>query len=384
MNQNSLHSAGAFEKNATRITFFMAGFATAVWAALVPYAKVNAGVDEGTLGLLLLCLGGGALIAMPLTGMLTSKFGCRSVLTCSVLIFSLMLPVLSSISSIPLLVIALLAFGVGIGTTDCAMNMQAVIVERSLAKNMMSGFHGLYSVGGIVGAGIMSLLLIVGLSPQSACIILTVCLIATLFFIRKGLFNFSDEQDGPAFAIPKGTVLVLGFICFIIFLTEGTVLDWSAVFLTEYRSMPEQLGGLGFACFSALMTLGRLTGDKLVSLYAPYKIVVIGAVIAAIGLTLSLCVPYWPIALVGYGLIGIGCANIAPIMFSAAGKQKSMPQSIAIPAITTLAYTGVLAGPALIGFIAHQSTLPIAFLFVVFALILVALISTKITVLHQK
>ncbi|MCU5772123.1 MFS transporter [Erwiniaceae bacterium BAC15a-03b] len=360
------------EQSATRLMFFMAGFATAAWAALVPFAKLNTGVNDGTLGLLLLCLGGGALVAMPLTGALTTRFGCRAVLVVSVLIFVLLLPLLPVISNGAILALVLLGFGVGIGVTDCAMNVQAIIVEKAATKPIMSGFHGFYSVGGIGGAAAMSGMMSLGLSPFAATLVAAVLLLVMLLITLSGLLTYANPAEGPAFAFPRGAVLIIGAICFASFLAEGAVLDWSAVFLIEYRDMPNALGGLGFACFAATMTVGRLTGDRIVARFGSYPVVVAGAIIAATGLALPVFVPHWIFSLAGYGLIGIGCANIVPVMFSAAGRQTSMPQAVAIPAITTLGYMGVLAGPASIGFIAHISTLPLAFLLVALMLLAVA------------
>lgn len=366
------------EQAATRLMFFIAGFATAAWAALVPFAKLNTGVNDGTLGLLLLCLGGGALIAMPLTGALTTRFGCRAVLIVSVLIFSLIMPLLAVIPDSGWLALALLAFGVGIGITDCAMNVQAIIVEKASPKPIMSGFHGFYSVGGIAGAGAMSGMMLLGLSPLSATLIIALLVLVMLLISISGLLNYANPAEGPAFALPRGAVLLLGAICFAVFLAEGAVLDWSAVFLTEYRQLPDSAGGLGFACFAATMTLGRLTGDRIVARFGSYPVVVVGAVVAAGGLVLTIFVPHWLFSLSGYALIGIGCANIVPIMFSAIGRQTSMPQVVAVPAISTLGYMGVLAGPASIGFVAHYSSLPVAFMLVALLLLVVALVARRV------
>ncbi|KOC94959.1 MFS transporter, partial [Winslowiella iniecta] len=304
------------EQGATRLMFFIAGFATAAWAALVPFAKLNTGVNDGTLGLLLLCLGGGALVAMPLTGVLTTRFGCRAVLITSVFIFSLIMPLLAVIPDSAMLALALLGFGVGIGITDCAMNVQAIIVEKASSKPVMSGFHGFYSIGGIAGAGAMSGMMLLGLSPFSATLIIALLVLLLLLLSIRGLLNYANPAEGPAFALPRGAVLVLGAICFAVFLAEGAVLDWSAVFLTEYRALPDSAGGLGFACFAATMTLGRLTGDRIVARFGRYPVVIVGAVVAASGLALTIFVPFWIFSLIGYALIGIGCANIVPVMFS--------------------------------------------------------------------
>ncbi|WES88421.1 MFS transporter [Dickeya fangzhongdai] len=371
---------GRREQRATRVMFFLAGFATAVWAALVPFAKLNTAVDDGTLGLLLLCLGGGALVAMPVTGMLTTRFGCRKVIALAVLLFSLTLPWLAVIPDTLWLAIALLVFGVGVGTTDCAMNVQAILVEKASGKAMMSGFHGFYSIGGIVGAGAMSGMMSLGLSPLAASLLSVLAALLLLLTHLSGLLTYANPPEGPAFAIPRGAVLVLGLICFAVFLAEGTVLDWSAVFLTEHRGMPDAQGALGFACFAAAMTLGRLTGDRVVTKLGTQPVVMLGASMAVGGLMLAVWVPFWPVALLGYALIGLGCSNIVPIMFSAIGRQTSMPQAAAVPAVTTLGYLGVLAGPASIGFIAHHSSLSAAFLVVAALLALVGLSAKAVKV----
>ena len=369
---------GLREQTATRVMFFVAGFATAAWAALVPFAKGNTGVNDAGLGTLLLCLGGGALVAMPLTGVLTTRFGCRAVLTLTVLLFSGILPMLALVSDPWLLAGALLLFGVGLGTTDCAMNVQAILVEKAATRPIMSGFHGFYSIGGIAGALAMSGMMSLGLSPMTASVMTAIGVVLLLARHINGLLTYANPAEGPAFAVPHGKVLTLGLICFALFLAEGTILDWSAVFLTEHRGMPEVRGGLGFACFSATMTLGRMTGDKVVTRLGPHTVVVAGTLTAVLGILVAVGTPGWQSALLGYALIGAGCANIVPIMFSAVGRQDSMPQAIAVPAVTTLGYVGILAGPATIGFIANASSLPIAFLFVAALLLAVAAASKTV------
>ncbi|HBN5713542.1 MFS transporter [Morganella morganii] len=366
------------EQIATRALFFVAGFASAAWAALVPFAKLNTGVNDGVLGLLLLCLGGGALVAMPLTGVLTTRFGCRRVMTVSVLLLSAALPLLAVINHTGLLALTLIIFGMGIGITDCAMNIQAIIVEKAAPKPMMSGFHGFYSVGGIAGAGAMSGFMLAGMDALQAAGAVTVICLLLLAFSYKGMLDYAWPSEGPAFAVPRGAVLLIGIICFATFLAEGSVLDWSAVFLTEYRHVPESMGGLGFACFAVLMSLGRLTGDKIVAVLGRPQVVLWGALLAAGGLLLSVLNDNWLLALTGYGLIGLGCANVVPVMFSAIGRQTSMPQAVAVPAVTTLGYLGILAGPASVGLIAYRFTLPAALLAVVALLLLVALLSRKV------
>ncbi|WP_455911314.1 MFS transporter [Pseudomonas putida] len=368
---------GRLEQMSTRIAFFIAGFGIAAWAPLVPYAKARAQLNEGTLGLLLLCLGVGSIIAMPVAGALASRYGCRRVLTGGTIMICLALPMLATVSSIPLLMAGLFLFGAGLGTVDSTVNLQAVIVERASGKTLMSGFHGLFSLGGIVGAAGVSGLLGLGLSPLQATLVVIVIMAVALLKAGPHLLPYGSESSGPAFAVPHGVVLFIGCLCFIVFLAEGAVLDWSAVFLSAERGLDEAYAGLGYAAFALTMTAGRLTGDAIVRRLGATRVIIIGGSLATAGMLLATLFPAWETALLGYALVGAGCSNIVPVLYTAVGKQKVMPEHIAVPAITTLGYAGILAGPAMIGFIAHGSSLSIAFVLVAMLLAGVA-ISGKI------
>jgi MFS family permease len=361
---------GRLEQMSTRIAFFIAGLGIAAWAPLVPYAKARAGLDEGTLGLLLLCLGVGSILAMPMAGLLASRFGCRRVAAGGTLLICAALPLLATVSSVPALIATLFMFGAGLGTVDSTVNLQAVIVERASGKNMMSGFHGMFSLGGIVGAAGVSGLLGLGISPLGAMLVVIAVLLLALLKAAPHLLPYGSESTGPAFAVPHGIVLFIGGMCFIVFLAEGAALDWSAVFLTQERGIDTAYAGLGYAAFALTMTAGRLTGDRIVRRLGSTRVMVFGGLTAAAGLALATFAPAWEAALVGYALLGAGCSNIVPVLYTAVGKQTVMPEHIAVPAITTLGYAGILAGPALIGFIAHGSSL--SFAFGLMALLLVA------------
>ena len=373
LNTSATFVPGRLEQMSTRIAFFIAGFGIAAWAPLVPYAKERAGLDEATLGLLLLCLGVGSILAMPMAGVLASRFGCRRVLSGGTLLICLALPLLATVSSVPLLMATLFLFGAGLGTVDSTVNLQAVIVERASGKTMMSGFHGLFSLGGIAGAAGVSALLGLGLSPLGAMLVVIVILLAALAKAAPHLLAYGSERSGPAFAVPHGVVLLIGSLCFVVFLAEGAALDWSAVFLVSERGLETAYAGLGYAAFALTMTVGRLTGDGIVRRLGATRVIVFGGTLAAAGLLLTVLVPAWEAALLGYALLGAGCSNIVPVLYTAVGKQTVMPESIAVPAITTLGYAGILAGPAVIGFIAHGSSLSFAFVLIALLLLAVAI-----------
>ncbi|HEU5021642.1 MAG TPA: MFS transporter [Bryobacteraceae bacterium] len=361
------------QQHSTRAAFFVLGFAVSAWAPLVPFVKARTGLDDGALGLLLLCLGAGSLVAMPLAGALTARHGCRKALIGAVVAICPVLPALSIVKPAWLLGATLFCFGAALGAMDCAMNMQAVMVERESGRAMMSGFHAFYSIGGFAGAAAMATLLSAGAPAWLACVAID-AIILGLFAISAPHWRTDRvSQDAPIFAVPRGVVLLIGALCLITFLAEGSMLDWSAVFLHEQLGVALSRAGLGFAVFSATMTIMRLLGDFLVQRAGRIRAIAMGGVCACVGFLIATLVPVWEAALAGYTLVGLGCANIVPVLYSLTGQQQDMPERLAIPAITTMGYAGILAGPALIGFVAHSTSLSTAFTAVAASMLVVAI-----------
>lgn len=373
---------GSWEQWATRIVFFVVGVVMACWAPLIPLLKARMGLDEAGLGGLLLCIGIGSVIAMPFSGGLAARFGCRKTTLVTLTLASLSLPILATTAHQGLLVGALLLFGASVGITDVVMNIQAVIVEKAAEKAMMSGFHGMFSVGGIVGAGGAAGLLSLGLSPLVVGLSVTLFSILLLLLSARGLLPYGSEEESPAFAFPRGSVLLIGAMCFILFLAEGSVLDWSGVLLNEVRGLDKARSGIGYAAFAAMMTLGRLSGDAIVAALGPRMILLFGGLCASLGFILTALPLAWPVAVLGFALVGLGASNVVPVMFSAAGRQTSMPSNLAIASVTTMGYAGILIGPALIGFTARASSLPIALLLVAALLVWVATSARSATQAH--
>ena len=366
-------AAGRAEQHSTRLLFLLAGFSAAAWASLVPVAKTATGVNEGELGLVLLCLGIGSLLAMPVSGVVSTRHGCRKVLMVCGVALCACLPLLASVQNVFTLAAALFFFGAMIGTFDCVMNIQAVIVERDSKRPLMSGFHGFFSLGGLLGATTTSAIMDLGVSPFATVSGIALAGMLLLMTIRRHILPYGNPAEGPPFALPRGEVLFLGMLCMTVFLVEGSMMDWSAVMLTENHGMPVAQAGYGFAAFSLTMTFGRLTGDRIVARVGRRRVVTVGGLLAMGGILLATLVPLWQAALLGYAMVGLGCSNIVPVLFTAVGRQTSMPQSVAVPAMSTLGYAGVLAGPAAIGFIAHHSSLPMAFLLVAALMLFVAI-----------
>jgi predicted MFS family arabinose efflux permease len=365
---------------ATRTAFLAAGFGLASWAPLVPFAKARLGVDESALGLLLLCLGIGSVGAMALTGMASARYGARPLIVLSGLLMAVALPFLA-VASTPVAVgLVLFLFGAGLGSLDVAMNIHAVEVEKASGRSLMSGFHALFSIGGFAGAGAVTGFLSLGATPVvCATISAGVVGVATLVAWPR-LMKSSAEADAPLFAVPRGVVLLLAVLAAATFLAEGAVLDWSALLITGAGMVSLDRGGLGYIVFSIAMTAGRLVGDRITEWLGDFRTLLWGGVVAVLGFVVLLVAPWAPAALSGFVLIGLGASNLVPVLFRRAGSQTVMPAGLAVAAITTVGYAGILVGPAGVGFIAHAIGLKAAFWVVAGLIALVPLFARAVTI----
>ncbi len=342
---------------------------------MVPFAKARLGLDEAGLGLVLLAIGVGALVAMPLAGIIAARVGTRIVIAASGAVLGPTLPLLTLAPSPAILAILLFLLGASAGSMDVAMNGQGVAVERLVRRPVMSWFHGLFSVGGLSGAAGMSLLLAAGVNVTLAAAVIGAAILVLVAWRVRGLLPAALETGGvpPKLAYPRGRALGIGVLTLIVFLAEGAVLDWSAVFLQELRGFDEAGAGLGFAAFSIAMAAVRLTGDRINARIGATTLVCLGALVAAAGFVLAVSTASGTAALLGFLLVGLGCANIAPILISAAGRLPDMPSSTAVSAVVTIGYLGMLAGPPVIGLVAQVSSLPFSLGLLAVLLVFVAL-----------
>ncbi|MCK1669676.1 MULTISPECIES: MFS transporter [unclassified Bradyrhizobium] len=346
---------------ATRLAFLVAGFGIACWAPLVPFAKTRLGVDDGMLGLLLLSLGIGSVLAMLLTGVLSARYGSRPTIIAGGLGLALVLPLLVIASSPGALALALFAFGAALGSIDVAMNIHAVEVERAAARPLMSGFHALFSIGGFAGSALMTALLSLQFGALTCALVCSILMLIAMLVSWPRLLRSAQVQEGPLFVLPHGSVLLLALLGAITFLVEGAMLDWGALLVIGAGLVSEAQGGAGYMVFSIAMTVGRLGGDAVVARIGDRATLLWGSLIAIAGFVVLLTAPVAAVAIAGFLLIGLGASNLVPVLFRGAAKQKAMPTGLAVAAITTAGYAGVLIGPAGVGFVARASGLPTAF-----------------------
>lgn len=372
---NSCPSVTGWQQHATRAAFFAAGFAVAAWAPLVPFVKNRLAIDEATLGYLLLCLGVGSILAMLSSGNIISRFGCKRVINLSMVVAAAMLSLLGTVEGLYQTALVLAIFGGAIGTMDVAMNAHAVAVERRTGRRMMSGFHALYSVGGLAGSGGAAAALSTGVTPATTAIAAASALIIALAIFGRHFLSEKNQTQGLSLVLPRGSVLLLGSMCLMLLLVEGAMLDWSALLLSGSKAMPASHAGIGYAVFAGTMTAMRLTGDWTAAKLGARRVVRTGSALGAVGVALAVFAPGPGLTIFGFALMGVGCANVVPILYSAAGASKSMSAEHAIAATATLGYAGTLTGPAAIGFIAHGVGLPAAFGLLAALLVTVCLVS---------
>ena len=352
---------GMREVHATRAFFFIGGFGTATWAPLVPLLRERLMVGDDVLGMLLLCIGVGSLLTMPLSGALAMRLGCRRVVMMASILFAAILLLVSCVDALSLAVPIVLIFGAVMGCIDVVVNIVAVLVEKGIGRRIMSGMHAFWSLGGFVGAGLYGVWVgLLGLTPfQSTAIAAGLILLLTVVYGRY-LIPYGGG-GGALLALPRGIIVFVGMTAFIAFLSEGAVMDWGGVYLTTVRGMDLALAGTGYSVFSAAMLTMRFLGDCVVQRIGALPVAVGGALLAFGGILLVMFAPVDALLYVGFFAIGIGSANIVPVFFSLMGRQNVMPVSAAVSAVSTMGYLGILAGPAAIGFVSSLTTLQTAF-----------------------
>lgn len=349
-------------KLTTRLAFFIAGFGLACWAPLVPYAKARLGVGEAELGSILLFLGIGSVVGMPAAGALAGRLGSRVVVMAGALGLAAALPALALAPHALGLGAALFVFGASLGAVDVAANMHGTEVQARAGRPLMSGFHGLYSVGGLIGAGAVTLALSSGLNVLLAAAAASAIVIVSLVVATPGFLTLPRTQkSGASFVMPHGVVILIGVMTGLTFLVEGAVLDWGAILLSESKQMPVGNAGAGYSAFALAMTLARIVGDRFVARLGDKRTLALGAILTAIGVAVAAWADNSWVSVAGFAVSGVGAANIVPVLFTLAGRQKMMPAGYAISAVSTLGYLGVFLGPALVGHVAAVITLPLSF-----------------------
>ncbi|GAB3182729.1 MFS transporter [Streptomyces incanus] len=346
--------------------FAVHGAVTGSFATRVPWIQDHAGVSPGQLGLALAFPALGASVAMPLAGRISHRFGARAALRGLIALWTLALVLPSVAPNLLTLCLALFAYGATAGMSDVAMNALGVEVENRLDRSIMSGLHGMWSAGALIGSAAGTLAAHLGadarLHHTLAAGVLTVVGVAAAGHVLD-LRSAADEEPPPRFALPPRSALLIGAIGFCAVFAEGASLDWSAVYL---RDQLETSAGLAAACttgFTLTMAVARIAGDRVVDRYGAVRTVRASGVVAVCGGLLIVLAQHPATAMAGFALMGLGIAVVVPLCFAAAGRSGSNP-SLAIAGVATVTYTSGLIAPSAIGLLAQATSLVVSFVLV--------------------
>ncbi|WP_235297740.1 MFS transporter [Portibacter marinus] len=344
---------------AVNLFFLVNGFGYASWAARIPALQEKFDLSNSNLGILLLAHSIGAFIAMPLTGFLISKYTSRTVTMISGLIFPLFLLAIPWMTGYYTLLIPFLLMGSTTGMMDVAMNAQAVEVEMLSKKPIMTMFHAMFSIGMVIGGLVGSFAINMDLTMIShfTAVVITSLLVISISSIYLYPDQSEFNHDDPIFVLPKGPLIILGVIAFCCMMGEGAIADWSTIYMKKIVQSQEFLYAMGLTAFAAMMTAGRLVGDRGRSMIGDRLMLLSGGLMSLLGIGLVLITDFPYIVILGFALVGLGLSNIVPIVYSLAGKMKGIKPGVGIAMATTIGYSGFMIGPPLIGFVADATSL---------------------------
>ncbi len=354
------------------LLFVAAGLAYGGWAASIAGVKAALQLSDGVLGASLLCVAAGAMVAMPVTGWLGARGGWW-LLAATGVALAVVLPLPALVPGAAGLAGVLLLVGAAAGSLDVAMNARASRFEQESGRAVMSSFHAAFSGGGLLGTVLVASCEAAGWGVGSGLLLAAAAVAGCMAAHARLDPNPALAPRSPAGAAragwPDRLLLGIGLLCALAFLAEGAIADWSGVFLRDVAAFGPAASATGYALFSAAMIAARLFGDAAVRRFGPRATLEAGAGLAAAGIALAVAVP--PAGALGFGLVGLGAGNIAPVLFSAAGRAGTAA-STGIAAVATLGYAGMLVGPALIGGMAELSGLRWALLLLALALGVIA------------
>ncbi|NKR81255.1 MFS transporter [Rhodococcus hoagii] len=345
--------------------FGINGFLLAMWVVHIPAIEDRTNIAHSTLGSLLLLLALGAIAGMQLAGPLADRYGSRLLVALSGILLSIAVigPGLASTAS--QLGLALLVFGFGNGALDVSMNSQAVLTEREYGRPIMSAFHGMFSIGGVVGSLIGAVTIGAGWSPAVTLAASSVLGLAAVALCTARLLPPSAHPQPETHGQRRRgryspRVLALGAVAFALMLAEGVANDWSTLQVKEHLDVPASVAALAFGAFSLTMTVGRFTADRVSSALGPVAVVRYGTLIAAAGMATVVVSPWLPTTLLGWALFGLGLAGCVPQIFTAAGNLGAGAAGANMSRVVGMGYIGFLAGPATIGWLTHLAPLTVA------------------------
>ncbi|ATZ63144.1 hypothetical protein BSR55_07210 [Acinetobacter bereziniae] len=366
---------------ATSLMFFINGVVLAIWATNIPELKKNLAINDQQLGFALSGFAAGTMVSMYLAGILATKIGTRNTLVLGGILLSFTIPLCAFAPTYLTFVASILLLGVINSIYDVAMNSHACVIEIERKKTLMPSFHALFSIGGLIGASAVAVLLSDKLGATycltlAGVLVFVVTIIAALFLVD--IRPEAQASKGKVkFRLPNRTLLYLAFLTFLALFIERTLIDWSSLYLTDVSNVSTNIAALGFAGFSLAMALTRLTGDFFINKFGESKVLIASGLAGILGLLLAIIYPAPVSSILGFLLVGIGLGNMIPIFYSRAGRVFADSPAVGYALNGTLGYTGFLIAPIVIGSISTDYSLRIAMILPVLAFIFLTLANMK-------
>lgn len=358
--------------------FALSSLLLGIWVAAIPQIKTRLELSDATLGLSLLLAPVGALTGVVVSPAVFKKIPVGQWLLTGNLLYCLIFVAQVAALNPIMLWIALFFNGLIGFLNGVSTNAVVDLLEKKENRHLMSTSHGMYSSGGFVSAGLAAIFYSLHLSPLWQIITVAAILVLILFLLKDHLQSYTNYiESDSSFRLPSGSVVGLAFICFVTFMGEGCVADWSAIYLKESLGSSKAAAGLGFAGFSIAMALGRLNGDSWIPKVGSKRMAITGSLVAASGFLLAIGFTSIPLAITGFTLIGIGFSCVVPILFSAATKVPGVSPVTGISAVASGGLIGFLAGPSMIGLVAEQYSVAAGLSIIFFLAIAAAIVAWK-------
>jgi MFS family permease len=370
---------------AVGVLFFMAGLCFSSWASRIATIQQNMGLTDAALGAVLFSLPVGLMLSLPFSGWIITKIGSKKLLLAAILVYGICLISLGLAQNTFQLIICLVCFGFSSNAVNISVNTQAVAAEGMYDKPIMASFHGLWSLAGFTGAGIGTVMIANRIDPFHHFILVLVILAIGVAAASRYLHNDAGAPKNTEAAsvslrekfrlmVP---LLTLGSIAFCSMICEGAMFDWSVIYFKKVVAAPIALQGAGFTAFMLTMAGGRFIADWFAHRFGLKRTLQVSGSLTASGLLVAIIFPYFYTAMAGFLLVGAGVSSVVPMVYSAAGRSKTMSAGVALAAVSTIGFIGFLVGPPVIGFIAGLATLRASFAFIAVMGISVVVLSTR-------
>ena len=340
------------------LIFFSDSILFGTWVAHIPSVKAQFGLSDAKLGLLLFAMPIGCFVMNPLTSRIIGRFGAAQTCFGAALSLSAAMLVPLNAPQVWMVAVGLLWVGLSAALLNVAMNTCATVVEHQSSTQIMAACHGMWSLGGMIGAALASVIIVLGVSPARHVTVM--CLgVAVLTLVLRPIIQKIKEPPAPettsdGIVKPNFNLVLMIFVGLCVSMGEGLAFDWSAVYLKDIAQASNQTAALGFATFAMAMTAARFAGDAIIPVLGQHRLLFLGGLLAALGLVLAVVIPQPEIVLLGFVLLGLGCALGAPILYAASMRVEGIAPAAGLATFATFSFVGFLAGPPLIGLVAEQ------------------------------